>query len=193
MIGILALQGGYAAHGRILKELGLAYREVRIARDLVDLDALILPGGESTTMLKLMRAYDLREPLDHYVAGGGAVLGTCAGAILMCEKVTHPHQDGLNWVPASIERNAYGSQRESFSSTVTCTPWQLEAVPAYFIRAPKFVELVPGVTVLSRRGDEINGIIYKRMVAVTYHPELADDLRFHQNWYQRFVSDWSPA
>lgn len=187
MIGVLALQGGFAAHITCLHRLGLAHREVRLPRDLEGLDALILPGGESSTMLKLMDAYDMFEPLKAFGQSGKPILGTCAGAILMCAHVRNIQQDSFGFIPAQIDRNAYGSQRESFSLEVDCSPWNLERVPALFIRAPRFVDLGDDVTVLSTTNGDITGVTYKHYTAVTYHPELGDDTAFHQAWYQQYV------
>ncbi len=187
MIGILALQGGFQAHGRMLDRLGLAHRLVRLPRDLEGLKGLILPGGESTTMLKLLDAFDLFEPLRDFGQSGKPVLGTCAGAILMCCEVSHPRQKSLSWVPASIERNYYGAQQHSFKAEVQLPAWQLCDVPALFIRAPRFSELDAEVQILSRQDEDLTGITWRQFTAVTYHPELTDDPRFHQAWIDRCV------
>ncbi|MDJ0834998.1 MAG: pyridoxal 5'-phosphate synthase glutaminase subunit PdxT [Acidobacteriota bacterium] len=191
MIGILALQGGFEAHGKILDKLGLPYRQVRLARDLEGLEALILPGGESTTMLKLMDIYDLFEPLARFGASGKPVLGTCAGAILMSRHVDQSGQRSFGWLPVSIERNAYGSQRESFREVQDIPAWNLTDVPALYIRAPRFTELPADVTVLSRLDGDVTGISRHQFTAVTYHPELMDDVRFHRAWYQYQVAPLS--
>lgn len=186
MIGVLALQGGFAAHISCLDRLGIAHREVRLAKDLEGLQALIMPGGESTAMLKLMAAYELFQPLKDF-GHKHPVLGTCAGAILMCASVRNADQKSLGFLPVEIDRNVYGSQRESFSQMVDLPPWQLKDVPSLFIRAPRFADLAPGVTILSKAGDDITGVTYKHYTAVTYHPELCDDTRFHAAWYERQV------
>ncbi len=188
MIGVLALQGGFAAHCQCLRRLGIDHREVRLARDLEGLSGLILPGGESTTMLKLMAAYDLFEPLRAFGNAGKPVLGTCAGAILMCAQVRNIEQRSLGFIPAAIDRNAYGSQRESFSYDVDCPPWSLIGVPSLFIRAPRFAGLDPEVAVLAHFEDDIVGVTYRHFVAVTFHPELGNSTRFHQAWYERYVA-----
>ena len=187
MIGILALQGGFQAHGRTLDALGLPWRLVRLPRDLEDVDALILPGGESTTMLKLLDAFALFAPLEAFAQTGKPVLGTCAGAILMSRRVLHPEQRSLGWLPATIERNFYGAQQHSFKANVAIPEWQLAEVPALFIRAPRFSALGEDVRVISRWEDDITGITWRQFTAVTYHPELTDETAFHQAWYQRFV------
>ena len=188
MIGVLAVQGGLAAHISCLDRLGLPHREVRLPRDLEGLRALILPGGESTTMLKLMAAYDMFEPLKAFGNSGKPVLGTCAGAILMCTSVRNIEQDSLGFIPVSIDRNAYGSQRESFSLQVACPAWDLHDVSALFIRAPRFAEPGKDVVVLSTTDGDITGVTYQHFTAVTYHPELCDGTTFHEAWYQRYVA-----
>lgn len=188
MIGVLALQGGFAAHEACLQRLDLAHCQVRLAKDLQGLHALILPGGESTTILKLMEAFELAKPLRDIALSGIPILGTCAGAILMCRDIHNHDQSSLGLIPAAIDRNAYGSQRESFSQTVDCPLLGLHDLPALFIRAPRFVSLGKGVQVLSRHDDHITGLVYNRLTAVTYHPELGNDDRFHEAWYSHFVA-----
>ncbi|CAM2067931.1 pyridoxal 5'-phosphate synthase glutaminase subunit PdxT [Sulfidibacter corallicola] len=182
MIGVLAIQGGFAAHINVLRRLGVPHREVRLPADLAGLQGLIIPGGESTTMLKLLQAFDMKQPLQEFAASGRPILGTCAGAILMAERVTHPEQESLGWIPVTIERNAYGSQRESFQTTQACEAWEMDAFPALFIRAPRFREPRSEVEVLTRLDDHITGVRYKHFTAITYHPELTEDDRFHQAW-----------
>ena len=193
MIGILALQGGFAAHGAVLDTLGIAHRLVKKADDLDVLDGLILPGGESTAMLKLMDAYDLFEPLAAFGETGKPVLGTYAGAILMSSRILGRDQRSFGWIPATIDRNAYGSQRESFSQTLDCPHWGLKDVPALFIRAPRFTAIEPQVEVFSRSQEDITGVVFRQFTAVTYHPELGGDTRFHQAWYHAGVAAAQPV
>lgn len=188
MIGVLGLQGGFLAHQNCLNRLGIANKLVKLPRDLENLKGLILPGGESTTMLKLMEAYDFFEPLRDFGNRGIPVLGTCAGAILMCDKINGREQKSFGYIPAAIDRNAYGSQRESFSVEVDIPSWNLDGIPTFFIRAPRFADLGDGVAILGRTDGDITAIGYRHFVAVTHHPELADDTRFHQSWYERFVA-----
>ena len=188
MIGILALQGGVRAHERALDRLGLEHRRVTLPDHLDGCDGLILPGGETTTMLKLMAAYDLFEPLADYGRSGKPVLGTCAGAILMCAQIQAVEQVGFGWVPAVIRRNGYGSQRESFREPVDIPAWGISDLDVLYIRAPRFTEIDPAVTVLSERHGEVTGITYRRFTAVTYHPELIEDERFHRAWHAHAFS-----
>ncbi|MCB1053091.1 MAG: pyridoxal 5'-phosphate synthase glutaminase subunit PdxT [Acidobacteria bacterium] len=185
MIGVLAVQGGFQAHLKTIQKLGVAAREVRLAEDLDACSALILPGGESTTMLKLLKAFNLMDPLRQFCLNGdNQVLATCAGAILLAQKVVHPEQESLGVLPVTIERNAYGCQRESFEAPISVPAWQLVDQPVYFIRAPKFLALGPGVEVISSYEGDITGVSYRNLTAVTYHPELAEDPGFHQAWLQ---------
>ncbi len=187
MIGVFAIQGGFAAHLKTLEKLGVTGREVRRADQLADCDGLILPGGESTTMLKLIKAFDLKSALDQFVAAGRPVLGTCAGAILVSERVIHPEQESLGWVPATIERNAYGSQVDSFTENQSCPAWSLDEYHALFIRAPRFTQVGPETQVLTRLGEQITGVQYRNVTAITYHPELTDETRFHRAWLDHCV------
>ena len=190
MIGILALQGGFEAHQKSLEQLGIPNRLVKTNRSLEDVAGLILPGGESTTMLKLMEAYDMFDTLARFNQTGKPVLGTCAGAILMCSAVQlegdpHDQQRSFGWIPATIDRNAYGSQQESFQTTQDLKPWDLQGVKAFFIRAPRFNNLGEGVRVISRFQNDVTGVEFNQMVAISYHPELARENRFHETWYRR--------
>jgi len=185
MIGILALQGGFDAHRKVLDQLGIPCRLVKLAKHLDGLKGLILPGGESSTMLKLMECYDLFDSLDRFGREGLPILGTCAGAILMCEKVDNVGQKSFGWVPVHVERNAYGSQRESFQIEQECPLWSLSAVPSLFIRAPRITNPGRELRVLSRYGKDVTGVVYQHYTAITYHPELGGETRFHERWYQR--------
>lgn len=186
MIGVLALQGGFDRHVQALQQLGAPFRLVKLARELDGLSGLILPGGESTTMLKLLQAFDLFDPLKAFCQSGIPVLGTCAGSILLCETTVNPAQKSLAAIPATIERNAYGSQRESFYAEVDVPKWQVAAMPVYFIRAPRFLEIDDQVQVICRYQGDICGVIYQKITAVTFHPELAEHSTFHEAWLKRF-------
>ena len=182
MIGVLALQGGYERHGKVLEKLGVAYRYVKLPHQLEGLDGLIMPGGESTTMLKLANTFSLMEPLRACIQTGLPVFATCAGSILLCDTVLHPSQQSLGVLPATIERNAYGSQRESFYAEIDVEPWGLEQVGVYFIRAPRFVAHEPQVQVLCRFNQDIIGVQWRHITAVTFHTELADHTVMHRAW-----------
>ncbi len=178
-VGVLALQGDFAAHAAMLKALGAEVREVRRVSHLDGLDALVIPGGESSALLKLMAAEPWFEALGGFAARGGAILGTCAGAILLAREARGPHQPSLGLIDAVVERNAYGRQRESFEGAVTA-PTLGGTVRGVFIRAPRIVATGPGVEVLATRDGEPVLIRQGRILAGTFHPELAGEESLHR-------------
>lgn len=183
-IGILALQGDFEAHGRILGGLGAEAVFVRSAAELDSAAGLIIPGGESTTMLKLLHAEDLLEPLAAY-GKRRPIFGTCAGAILLASGVSNPEQESLALMDIDVERNAYGRQIDSRVThfapeaefAARTNPGEMEAV---FIRAPVIRRVGPQGRVLARyHGDPVLVEQGRHMVA-TFHPELTSDTRVHQ-------------
>ncbi len=173
-VGVLALQGDYGAHGRMAEALGLAVREVRQASELRECDALLLPGGESSTMVKLLRTEELTEPVRDFCRSGKPVLGTCAGAILLASAVTGPAQESLGILDIDVERNAYGRQRDSSIEQLDGDEaWgHTEAV---FIRAPVIRRVGKGVEVLLRRGEDPVLVRSGPVWAATFHPEMTPD------------------
>ncbi len=174
-IGVLALQGDFSAHVAALRGRGAAAVEVRHARELGGLDGLVLPGGESTTMLKLMNGSGLYERLGDLLRAGLPALATCAGVILLAREVRNPSQRSLGVLDAVVERNAYGRQ---IDSTVAALQVESPALPAatlegVFIRAPRLVSLGGGVEVLARRGADPVLVRQGRILAATFHPELS--------------------
>jgi len=184
LIGVLALQGDFEAHARALARAGARPFEVRTAAELERAAGLVIPGGESTTMLKLMRLEDLVEPLRRFAASR-PVFGTCAGAILLATKVTHPEQESLALIDIDVERNAYGRQLDSHVATLEdAEGGPLEAV---FIRAPIIRRAGEGVRVLATyRGAPVL-VEQGRHMAATFHPELSADGRVH-GWFVRKVA-----
>jgi len=183
-IGVLALQGDFEAHGRALERLGAEPVFVRTAADLEGLDGLVIPGGESTTILKLLRAENLLEPLAAFGRRHG-IFGTCAGAILLAAEVSHPGQESLGMLDIGVERNAYGRQIDSHVARLTpeaefaarTHPGEMEAV---FIRAPVIRRVGPQARVLARyQGDPVLVEQGSHLVA-TFHPELTADSRVHE-------------
>jgi 5'-phosphate synthase pdxT subunit len=176
-IGVLAIQGDYAAHAQALVEAGAEPCEVRKPEQLADLDGLILPGGESTTMLKFLK-HGFFEALEEF-CGSHPVFGTCAGAILLAREVVCPAQRSLGLLDAVVERNAYGRQIDSTILTAeTALPGgPLEMV---FIRAPRIVSIGPGVEALARRDGFPALVRQGRIMAATFHPELSRDRRVHR-------------
>jgi pyridoxal 5'-phosphate synthase pdxT subunit len=177
-IGILAIQGDYEAHAKMLQRLGVAYRFVRTAAELAGLDGIILPGGESTTHLKVMTEEGLLEPLKKFGAEGGAVYGTCAGAILLSREVHGPAQGSLGLLDAVILRNGYGRQLSSDVHMVA-TKLRDEPVEMVFIRAPIFESLGGGVEVLAEFEGRAVLVRQGNILASTFHPELTGDTAIH--------------
>jgi pyridoxal 5'-phosphate synthase pdxT subunit len=195
-IGVLALQGDFALHAKALANCGRASRgvssgegspqseieivEIRKPKQLDDLDGLIMPGGESTTLLKLMDAWGFVPALEKFHAAGKPVFGTCAGLILLAREVTSPAQFSLGLIDVGVERNAYGRQRESFEATGTAT---LDGRPApvemVFIRAPRIRRVGEGVETLARHAGEPVMARQGAILISTFHPELTDDPTVH--------------
>ncbi len=179
-LGVLALQGDFEAHLGALREIGAPAREVRHAAELLGLDGLVLPGGESTTLLHLMRDEPWFESIAKFHARGGSLFGTCAGAILLAREVV-PQQPSLGLLDVTIERNAWGRQADSFEARVDC-PALGATLDAVFIRAPRFRQVGPGVEVLARHGGEPVLVEQGRLLAATFHTEIAGDTRVHQRF-----------
>jgi 5'-phosphate synthase pdxT subunit len=176
-IGVLALQGDFEAHEKALARAGAEPVEVRSAEDLQKVDGLVIPGGESTTMWKLLVEENLLEPLREFGARR-PVFGTCAGAILLASEVSNPHQHSLGLMDIDVERNAYGRQLESRIATLQ--PEGLKGdLEAVFIRAPIIRRVGGGAKVLaSYRGDPVL-VEQGRHLVATFHPELTSDTRVH--------------
>ena len=180
-VGVLALQGDFAAHARVLERLGATPAFVRKPADLAALDALVLPGGESTTMLNGLARDGLEAPVRDFVASGRRVLGTCAGVILLARNVTHPAQRSFAALDVDVERNAYGTQLDSFADVVD-PGGAFPDLPTVFIRAPRITRVGPAVEVLARVAGHPVLVRAGAVWGATFHPELADDDRVHRAW-----------
>ncbi len=182
-IGIVTIQGAVEKHRRALERLGAEVRPVLRKEDLEGLDGLVLPGGESTTISMGLERHGLEEPIQAFVAGGGRVFGTCAGAILLArESRNHPVRT-LGLLDAVAERNAYGTQLDSFIAPADAdadTPF--DGLECVFIRAPVLAGLGPDVEVLARVEGKPVLVRQGAVWASTFHPELTDDLRVHAAW-----------
>jgi 5'-phosphate synthase pdxT subunit len=180
-IGVLALQGAVREHVAAIRDVGAEPVEVRLPRDLVGLDALILPGGESTTMRKLIDAYGLREPILSLARAGAPMLGTCAGMILLADRIADGDTPVLGLLDVEVRRNAYGRQLDSFEAEVAMPVIGDEPLHGVFIRAPIVSEVGPGVVVLARdaTGAPI-AVRQGRVLATAFHPELTGDRRMHR-------------
>ena len=184
-VGALALQGDFDAHLKVVSELGADTRAVRKPEQLKEIDALIIPGGESTTLIKLMDAYDFWEPLREF-ARRGHVFGTCAGLILVAEEVINPAQRSLGLIDVTVERNSYGRQRESFESDGHFADEQATGeegsrqIPMVFIRAPRIQRLGSDVRPLATHGQDTVMARSDHVLVATFHPELSCDRFVHQ-------------
>jgi 5'-phosphate synthase pdxT subunit len=183
-IGVLALQGDFDAHRRRLEELGADVVLVKKPEQFDEIAALVIPGGESTTFLKLLGDEGFRK-LSEFVRHK-PTFGTCAGAILLARDVLNPPQRGLGVLDVSIRRNAYGRQLDSH---IIQEPTELGGDPLemVFIRAPKFEELGPHVEVLAKEGNDPVLVRDKNVLAATFHPELSDDNRVHDYFLRQVV------
>ena len=180
-IGVLALQGDFALHARALERCGVRAVEVRKPEALEELQGLIIPGGESTTLLRLMEAWRFAPALEKFHAAGRPIYGTCAGCILLAREVENPRQPSLGFIDIEVERNAYGRQRESFEARGEATLGG-RAVPLemVFIRAPRIRRVGPGVEILARHGSDPVLVRQGTVLAGTFHPELTDDRSVHE-------------
>jgi len=179
-IGVLALQGDWAAHSTVLRELGAGVLLVRSAAELADVRALVIPGGESSAMLRLMEPEDLSHRIAERIRAGMAVLATCAGVILLARTVV-PTQPSLGVLAVDVERNAYGRQVFSTIAEIDLAP-ALGAPPRMegaFIRAPRITSREETVEVLGSWGDDPVLVRQDRILAATFHPELTGDRRVH--------------
>jgi 5'-phosphate synthase pdxT subunit len=180
-IGVLALQGDFHLHRKALERCGAEGVEVRKPEELDGLDGLIMPGGESTTLLKLMDEWNFVPALKDFHASGRPIFGTCAGLILLASEVESPRQFSLGFIDATVERNAYGRQRESFEehgvATLDGCPVPVEMV---YIRAPRIRRLGAQVEVLAARNGEPVMAREGSILVATFHPELTDDPVVHR-------------
>ena len=180
-IGVLASQGAFAEHISALRRLEVEAVPVRLPRELKGLGGLIIPGGESTSISKLMLDYDLTRKIRELVRDGLPLFGTCAGMIIMAEKVAHSTVEPLGVMDITVRRNAFGRQRESFTTELPVPVLGENPFPAIFIRAPAIERVNGKAEVLARLPDEtIVAARQDRLLAVAFHPELTDDLRFHR-------------
>ena len=181
-IGILALQGAFAEHERVLERLGVENVELRNLEDFQkyqkELSGLILPGGESTTMGKLLRDQDMLLPIREAILSGLPVFGTCAGLILLAKEITSQDESHLGTMDMVVERNAYGRQLGSFYTEAECKG--VGQIPMTFIRGPIISSVGEDVEILATVDNQIVAAQEKNMLVTSFHPELNDDVRLHQ-------------
>ncbi len=185
LVGVLALQGAFREHVRALERCGARAREVRDARDLDGIEGLVLPGGESTVMGRLLREEGLMDPVRALLLQGLPVLGTCAGMILLARDLPeHSDQPRLGVMDISVRRNAFGRQVDSFTATLDVAEAEGGPAPgpceAVFIRAPLVEAAGPDVTVLARAEGRPVAVMRASMLAQSFHPELTPDTRYHE-------------
>ncbi len=184
-IGVLALQGDFFKHAEALNKLGLPAVFVKTPADLQQTDGLIMPGGESTTLVKLLKNSDLYDKIISY-SQAHPIFGTCAGAILLSQHVENHPVESFQLIDVDIVRNAYGRQIDSFVDFVDVELGEEKTqVEAVFIRAPKFTRVGEGVRVIGRHKTDVVMVENDRVMAATFHPELTDDLRIHQYFAEK--------
>ena len=189
-IGIVAIQGDYEAHAKMLDRIGVGHRFVRTPEELKGLNGIILPGGESTTHLKVMTEEGLFEPLKEFGAKGGAVYGTCAGAILLAREVHRPSQASLGLLDASVLRNGYGRQLASDVHLVQTTLRE-QPIEMVFIRAPILESIGAEVEVLAEFEGHPILVREKNILASTFHPELTNDTTIHE-YFVKMAANGKP-
>ncbi|MFZ5642951.1 MAG: pyridoxal 5'-phosphate synthase glutaminase subunit PdxT [Bacillota bacterium] len=182
IIGVLALQGAFREHEKMLRSCGegIETRQIRLPAQLEGLDGLVIPGGESTTMGKLMIEYGLLEPIQELGSKGLSIFGTCAGMILLSKDIAGSAQPRLGLMDISVERNAFGRQVESFEADIEIPVLGEDPFSSVFIRAPYILSVGEGVEVLARFGEKIVFARQGRFLAAAFHPELTRDLRIHR-------------
>ncbi|GAA2524896.1 pyridoxal 5'-phosphate synthase glutaminase subunit PdxT [Microbacterium mitrae] len=189
IVGVLALQGGVSEHIAMLESLGVTARPVRRPDDLVGLDGLVLPGGESGVIDRLTRLFGLRAPLQEAIASGLPVLGTCAGLILLADRIlgAAPGQQTLGGLDVTVQRNAFGSQRDSFDTVVDVAG--VGAIEASFIRAPIVTAVGTNAQVIAQLPDgRIVGVRQGNLIGVSFHPEVSGDSRLHSAFVQSIAA-----
>ena len=179
-VGVLAVQGDFAEHISVLRKLGVDVREVRLPEHLDSLNGLIIPGGESTTLSRLMTLYNLREPLQKMAADGRAVWGTCAGMIMLSQEITENDPIPLGIMDIGVQRNAFGRQVDSFEQQLSINGLFGDRFHAIFIRAPVIIRIGKDVEVLAALDDNRPVAVKQgNLMATSFHPELTNDYRFH--------------
>ncbi len=180
-IGVLASQGAFAEHIAVLCQLGVEAVPVRLPQELMGLDGLIIPGGESTSIGRLVLAYNLTNEIKDLARNGLPIFGTCAGMILLARKNSDAHPEPLELMDMTVRRNAFGRQKDSFEAELLIPVLGEKPFPGVFIRAPLIEQVDNGVEILARLADgAVVAARQDKLLASAFHPELTDDLRFHQ-------------
>ena len=181
VVGVLALQGAFSSHTKVLDSIGVSTQEVRTPQDLASVDALVMPGGESTTMSQLLESSELFEPIKKLIHEGLPVFGTCAGMILLASKIIDGRDDQVSFgaIDIEVQRNAYGRQIDSFEADINIESFDIP-FHAVFIRAPRIVKADRSVETLAEFGDDIVLAKQKNVLVASFHPELSHDKRIHE-------------
>ena len=180
-IGVLAIQGDYQEHKNMLEGVGAVTKEIRLPNELEDIDGLIIPGGESTTIIQLIDIYEMRNPIIERVNSGMAIWGTCAGMISIAKTLKDKRPDPLHLIDIEVSRNAFGRQIDSFETYLDIKNIEGPPVRGIFIRAPVVTNIGKGVEILSEieSGKPVM-VLQDKMLATSFHPELTDDTRIHE-------------
>ncbi len=184
-VGILAIQGDFSMHSKMLDRIGNPWKLVKHASELEEVSGLIMPGGESTTILKFFAASGFTPAIKEYAAQGKPIFGTCAGAILLAQDVLNPPQERLGLMDITVERNAYGRQIDSSVHQGDCPTIADHPVEMVFIRAPIIRRVGEGVRVLGRCGDLPVLVEQGNLLAATFHPELTEDETIHRYFLKK--------
>lgn len=179
-IGVLDLQGGVFEHIDHLKKLNVEVLRIKKPSQLKEISGLILPGGESTTIGKILRKMNLLDPIKEEILKGMPVWGTCAGMILLADKIQDEEDAYLKVMNIKVKRNSYGSQLDSFETYSKINNISSKKIPLIFIRAPQVIEIGDKIKVLCKLDDKIVAVKENNMLATSFHPELSDDLEFHK-------------
>ena len=183
LIGVLAIQGDFIEHINILQTLGVECREIRLPEQLSDVAGLIIPGGESTTLSRLLTRYDLRQPIKKLATDGKPLWGTCAGMIMMASEITENDPVPLEIMDIGVQRNAFGRQIDSFEQELEITGFDETPYHAIFIRAPVIKRVGSGVSIMASLQDGRPVAVQQaNLMATSFHPELTKDSRFHTHF-----------
>ena len=193
-IGVLAVQGDFAEHLALLRKLGVDGQEVRLPEHLKGMDGLIIPGGESTTLGRLMSIYHLREPIEQMARQGKSIWGTCAGMIMMAHEITEEDPVPLQLVDIGVHRNAFGRQVDSFEQDLDIAGFDRVPFQGIFIRSPVINRVGQDVEVLAALSeDQPVAVRQGCMLATAFHPELTNDTRFHQLFLDLISKESRPS
>lgn len=193
-VGVLALQGDFAEHIAVLKRLGVTGREIRLPEQLEDMNGLIIPGGESTTLSRLMSIYSMREPIERMSRQGKAIWGTCAGMIMVAQEITEEDPVPLKLMDIGVLRNGYGRQVDSFEQDLQVIDLGPTPFHGVFIRAPVITRVGREVKVMATLPDgQPVAVRQGNLLATSFHPELTADNRLHQYFLDLIPQESSPS